>query len=93
MHLAVLGIAPLARRHAFSVADSVLYYGQINRNDYAREVAHRIYVRDRSEIFVFGSSAAVVEERAQELRLQLDESIEYISGVVYVEGLSSAKAR
>jgi phospholipase/lecithinase/hemolysin len=93
MHFAVVAVGPLARRRAFTAADSVLYFGQIDRNDYARQAAHSVYVRDKSEIMVFGSSASAVQEKAQALRIELDESIEYISGVVYVEGLSGAKAR
>lgn len=92
MHLAVVAVGPQARRLAFGATDSVLYSGQIKEEDYARQPAHSIYVRDKSEIQVFGSSSAEVQKKAAELRTQLDDTIEYISGVVYVEGLSKGKA-
>ena len=93
MHLAVVPVGPLARRHAFSAADSVLYYGQIDRTNYARSLAHSVYVRDKSEIMIFGTSASAVHEKAQELRLKLDNSIEYISGVVYAKEATAAIAQ
>jgi hypothetical protein len=33
-----------------------------------------------------------VHKKAAELRAELDDTIEYIAGVVYVEGLSKEKA-
>ena len=92
MHFAIVPVGPMARRHAFTAVDSVLYSGQIEAIHYAQHDAHSIYVRDKSEIQVYGFSSAAVHEKAQNLRTQLDDTIEFIAGVVYVEGLSKAKA-
>lgn len=92
MHFAVVAVGPRARRLAFGATDSVLYSGQIKEQDYARQPVHSIYVRDKSEIRVYGSSSTAVHKKAAELRAELDDTIEYIAGVVYVEGLSKGKA-
>ena len=88
MHFAVIPVGPLGRRHAFKAADTVLYHGQFNAQDYSKYLVHCVYLRDKSEIRVIGTSPTQVEDRARELRGRLDTSIEYISGVVYAKGLS-----
>lgn len=93
MHVAVVPIGPLARRLAFGAVDSVLYSGQLYNKDYAKCEAHSVYLRDKSEIRVYGTSASAVAARAQELRVRLDDSIEYIAGVVYAKDAAIRQER
>lgn len=88
MHSAKIPIGPLGRRHAFKAVDNVLYHGQFNPHNYSKHPVYSVYLRDRSEIVVLGTSPTQVEERVRELRSRLDDGIEYIAGVVYAEGLS-----
>ncbi len=91
MHSVVVAVGPLARRHAFGEADEVLYSGQLEPQKYKMHAAHAVYLRDKSEMRVMGKSQSQVEERACSLRLRLGGDVEYIAGVVYMEGLSKLK--
>ena len=92
MHSVVVAVGPLARRHAFGEADEVLYSGQLQPQKYKMHTAHAVYIRDKSEMHVMGKMVPQVEERAAQLRLKLGADVEYIAGVVYIEGLSKKKS-